>query len=108
MCKSFVQALLRKDRARASRAESVLVVLRGKSVPTAPGTVGRLFKKPETAADETKKPWNKIEQTVDRTGTMEGGSAVEIQRFVPGIGTAARRFHTGPMREKKDSCPGLS
>ena len=34
-----VEAVLRTSRVRASRAESVLAVLRGKPVPTAPGTV---------------------------------------------------------------------
>ena len=112
MRKSSVEALPRTNRARASRAESVFDVLRCESVPTAPGTVGRLFKRPEAAADVIKAVWNKIEQIVDRIGTMEGGGVVEIQRFVLGIGTAVhaavRRFHTDPMREKSTHAPALS
>ena len=92
--KSSVEAVLRKNRARAARAESVLDVLRGKPVPTAPGTVeavaesvGRLFRRLKALNAEIKDVWKEIEKIVDRIGKMEGGSAVEILRSVPGIGS---------------------
>ena len=92
--KSSVEAVLRKNRARAARAESVLDVLRGKPVPTAPGTVeavaesvGRLFRRLKALNAEIKDVRKEIEKIVDRIGKMEGGSAVEILRSVPGIGS---------------------
>ena len=90
-----VEAVLRKNRARAARAESVPDVLRGKPVPTAPGTVeavaesvGRLFRRLKALNAEIKDVRKEIEKIVDRIGKMEGGSAVEILRSVPGIGSA--------------------
>ena len=94
MRKSSVEAVLKKNRARASRVESVLDVLRGKPVPTAPGTVeavaesiGKLFRRLKTLNAEIKDVRNEIEKIVDRIEKMEGGSAVEILRSVPGIGS---------------------
>ena len=88
-----VEAVLRKNRVRTARAESVLTVLRSKPVPTAPGTAeavadsaGRLFRRLKALNAEIKDVQKKIKQLVDRIGTMEGGGAVDILRSVPGIG----------------------
>ena len=93
--KSSVEAVLSKNRARASRAETVLAALRSKPVPTAPGTVeaiakstGRLFAKLKAVNAEIKDVRSEIDQITDRIEEMESGNAVEILRSVPGIGAA--------------------
>ena len=87
-----VEAVLRRHRARAS-AESVLATLRGKPVPTAPGTVeavadsaGRIVRKLKALNAEIKDVRNKIEKVHNRIKEMEGGQTVDILRSVPGIG----------------------
>ena len=66
-------------------------MLRGKPVPTAPGTAEavadsaeRLFRRLKALNAEIKDVQKKIKQIVDRIGTMEGGRAVDILRSVPG------------------------
>ena len=89
-----VEAVLGRRRARAS-AESVPAALRGKPVPTAPGTVeavadsaGRIVRKLKALNAEIKDVRNKIEKARNRIKEMEGGQAVDILRSVPGIGAA--------------------
>ena len=93
--KSSVEAVPGRSRARASRAEAVLVVLRGKAVPTAPGTVeavaesaARIVRRLKDAAAEIKDVRNRSREVLDRIKEAEGGRAVEILESVPGIGAA--------------------
>ena len=91
--KSSVEAVLRKSRARASRAEDILAVLRGKAVPTAPGTVeavaesaARIVRRLKDVNAEIKDVRNRSREVLDRIKEAEGGRVVEILESVPGIG----------------------
>lgn len=95
MRKSSVEAVLGRSRARASRAEAILAVLRSKAVPTAPGTVeavyeaaSRIVGRLEAADAEIKDVRKSASEAVGRIKKAEDGSAVEILESVPGIGAA--------------------
>ena len=82
-----------KSRVRTSRAESVHAALRGKPVPTAPGTVEavadsakRIVNRLKALNAEIKEIRTQIEKVLDRIKIMEGGQAVDILSPVPGIG----------------------
>ena len=91
--KASVEAALRKSRARPARAEEILARLRGKAVPTAPGTVeavsgaaGRIVRRIKACNEELKDIRSRTGEAIDRIGSAEGGGIVEIMRSVPGIG----------------------
>ena len=91
--KTSVEAALRKSRDRAARAEEILARLRGKAVPTAPGTVEavseaarRIVKRIKNCNEEIKEIRSRIREAVGRIRAAEGGRAVEILESVPGIG----------------------
>ena len=93
MRKSSVEAVLRRSRARASRAEAILAALRSKAVPTAPGTVeavaesaARTVRRLKDVNAEIKDVRNRSKEVLDRIKEAEGGRAVEILESVPGIG----------------------
>ena len=89
--KSSVEAVLRRSRARASRAEAILAALRSKAVPTAPGTVEAVAesarrRRLKDVNAEIKDVRNRSKEVLDRIKEAEGGRAVEILESVPGIG----------------------
>ena len=88
-----VETVIMRNRPRVI-AESVLATLRGKPVPTAPGTVeavsadaGRIVMRLKAVNDEIKDVQNRIEEVIGQIEKMDGGKTVEILRSVPGIGT---------------------
>ena len=93
MRKVSVEAALRKSRAWVSRDEAILACLRGKAVPTAPGTVeavseaaGRIVGRLKACNEEIKEIRSRTREAVGRIRSAEGGRAIEILESVPGIG----------------------
>ena len=105
--KASVEATLRKSHARASRAEKILAHLRGKAVPTAPGTIeavsetaGRIVRRLKACDEEIKEIGRRTREAVGRRRARHRN---------PGVRSRNRHHHPGchHLRSLRQHLEGL-